>query len=132
MAKESAASRAAKIERQHLASRAATGQCFFKLLGVSVRGGKVYKGSGLLGNELGDLAGACADVLETRRVGPVARLISGVPPLLGKALRELPSVRPPHVGPEIRTHYRHNATGPAHCLGYANPSVLRQWAERSP
>jgi hypothetical protein len=85
VAKESAASRAAKIEREHLASRAATGHHFFKLLGVTVRNGKVYKGTGLLGNELGSLAGACAGVLETRRVAPMAGLISGAPPLLGKA-----------------------------------------------
>jgi len=75
VANDSAASRAANILRYYLAFSAPDGQQFFRHLGVTVRCGNVYKGSGLLNNELGSLAGARAGVLETR-VASLTGLIS--------------------------------------------------------
>lgn len=77
MAKNSAASRAAVILRYYLAGSAPDGQQYFRHLHVTVRGGNVYKGSGILNDELGSLAGASAGVLETRQSGaPLTGLIS--------------------------------------------------------
>jgi hypothetical protein len=49
----------------------------FPELDVTVRGGKVYKGGGVLNVELGDLAGACAGIASVRKplpfVGPQDR-----------------------------------------------------------
>ena len=82
---KSAAERAAQIERGHLASKASSAfsSRSFPELGVTVQGGKVYRGTGLLKDELGDLAGACAGVIDVRRPSPMAGLLTGVPPKLG-------------------------------------------------
>jgi hypothetical protein len=77
VAKYGAAGRAVIILRYLLAGNAPDGQQFFRHLRVTVRGGNVYKGSGLLNDELGSLAGARAGVLETRQFGdPPTGLIS--------------------------------------------------------
>ncbi len=81
---KSAAERAAQIQREHLAIKArSTFSRSFPELGVAVQGGKVYKGTGLLKDELGDLAGACAGVIDVRRPSPMAGLLTGVGPKLG-------------------------------------------------
>ena len=85
MASDSAASRSAKILRYYLRGSAPDGTQYFRRLGVTVRDGTVYKGSGLRNDELGGLAGASAGVLETRPDGP---------PLAGMMTYELTGVRP--------------------------------------
>lgn len=82
---KSAAERAAQIQRSHLASEARFSSRTFTALGVTVQSGKVYKGTGLFKDELGDLAGACAGVIDVRQPSPLAGLFTGVGPKLGTA-----------------------------------------------
>jgi hypothetical protein len=77
----SAASRAAAYHRDELMRQAAKGMSLAQELGVHVKGGKVYR-VGLARTEVGDLAGAFATITQVRSPGPLAGIVTGVPPVL--------------------------------------------------